>query len=276
MAMTVRTNLSAIQSAGVLARTNTALSKSLLRISSGQRITSAADDAARLGVAVDLQTGGRSVRQAMRNTNDGISLIQTAESASDAVTSILQRMRELAVQGASETITSTERSYVDEEFQELLSEIDRVAASTEFSGLNVSDGTTTALQVQVGITSSATNSQITLRLGDLTANSGLGVSALAITSASAALTALDALDTAINSVNGFRAQLGAVQNRMESSLNHSQAYSEALSAGYSSAMDLDFAEETANLTRNQIMQQAGISAMAQAKNINQGVIALLS
>jgi flagellin len=276
MAMTVRTNLSAIQSAGVLARTNTALSKSLLRISSGQRITSAADDAARLGVAVDLQTGGRSVRQAMRNTNDGISLIQTAESASDAVTSMLQRMRELAVQGASETITSTERSYVDEEFQELLSEIDRVAASTEFSGLNVSDGTTTALQVQVGITSSATNSQITLRLGDLTANSGLGVSALAITSASAALTALDALDTAINSVNGFRAQLGAVQNRMESSLNHSQAYSEALSAGYSSAMDLDFAEETANLTRNQIMQQAGISAMAQAKNINQGVIALLS
>jgi flagellin len=276
MAMTVRTNLSAIQSAGVLARTNTALSKSLLRISSGQRITSAADDAARLGVAVDLQTGDRSVRQAMRNTNDGISLIQTAESASDAVTSMLQRMRELAVQGASETITSTERSYVDEEFQELLSEIDRVAASTEFSGLNVSDGTTTALQVQVGITSSATNSQITLRLGDLTANSGLGVSALAITSASAALTALDALDTAINSVNGFRAQLGAVQNRMESSLNHSQAYSEALSAGYSSAMDLDFAEETANLTRNQIMQQAGISAMAQAKNINQGVIALLS
>jgi len=276
MAMTVRTNLSAIQSAGVLARTNTALSKSLLRISSGQRITSAADDAARLGVAVDLQTGDRSVRQAMRNTNDGISLIQTAESASDAVTSMLQRMRELAVQGASETITSSERSYVDEEFQELLSEIDRVAASTEFSGLNVSDGTTTALQVQVGITSSATNSQITLRLGDLTANSGLGVSALAITSASAALTALDALDTAINSVNGFRAQLGAVQNRMESSLNHSQAYSEALSAGYSSAMDLDFAEETANLTRNQIMQQAGISAMAQAKNINQGVIALLS
>ncbi len=276
MAMTVRTNLSAIQSAGVLARTNTALSKSLLRISSGQRITSAADDAARLGVAVDLQTGDRSVRQAMRNTNDGISLIQTAESASDAVTSMLQRMRELAVQGASETITSTERSYVDEEFQELLSEIDRVAASTEFNGLNVSDGTTTALQVQVGITSSATNSQITLRLGDLTANSGLGVSALAITSASAALTALDALDTAINSVNGFRAQLGAVQNRMESSLNHSQAYSEALSAGYSSAMDLDFAEETANLTRNQIMQQAGISAMAQAKNINRGVIALLS
>jgi flagellin len=276
MAMTVRTNLSAIQSAGVLARTNTALSKSLLRISSGQRITSAADDAARLGVAVDLQTGDRSVRQAMRNTNDGISLIQTAESASDAVTSMLQRMRELAVQGASETITSTERSYVDEEFQELLSEIDRVAASTEFSGLNVSDGTTTALQVQVGITSSATNSQITLRLGDLTANSGLGVSALAITSASAALTALDALDTAINSVNGYRAQLGAVQNRMESSLNHSQAYSEALSAGYSSAMDLDFAEETANLTRNQIMQQAGISAVAQAKNINQGVIALLS
>jgi flagellin len=189
---------------------------------------------------------------------------------------MLQRMRELAVQGASETITSTERSYVDEEFQELLSEIDRVAASTEFSGLNVSDGTTTALQVQVGITSSATNSQITLRLGDLTANSGLGVSALAITSASAALTALDALDTAINSVNGYRAQLGAVQNRMESSLNHSQAYSEALSAGYSSAMDLDFAEETANLTRNQIMQQAGISAVAQAKNINQGVIALLS
>ena len=276
MSMTVRTNLSAIQTAGVLQRTNTQLSKSLLRVSSGKRVNSAADDAARLGVAFDLQTGDRSVRQAMRNTNDGISIVHTAESAANSITSTLQRMRELAVQGASETINSDERSYIDDEFQQLLTEIDRIAASTEFSGLMVSNGGTTQLAVQVGITSNTSASRITISLGDLTASAGLGVSGLAITSAASALSALDTLDTALSSVNGYRANLGAAESRMEYALNNSQAYSEALSSAYSTSIDLDYADETANLTKMQIIQQAGIAAMAQAKNINQGVISLLN
>jgi len=277
MSMTVRTNVSAIQAAGVLGKTNKSLSKSLLKISSGLRINSAADDAAGLGVKTNLQTSAISVRQAMRNTNDGISIIQTAESAANEITDILQRVRELAVQSASETLQDTERSYIDDEYQQLISEIDRIAASTEFNGIALADGTntTSGIAVQVGITSNTTNSRITIELGDLTSSTGLGLSAVSLTSAASALSALDTIDTALNSVNSFRSNYGAVQNRLESSLDNSQAYVESLSAAQSQIGDLDFATETAELTKLQIIQQAGIASLAQAKNINQGVISLL-
>jgi len=276
MSMTVRTNVSAIQAAGVLGKTNKTLSKSLLKISSGLRIASAADDAAGLGVKTNLQTSAISVRQAMRNTNDGISIIQTAESAANEITDILQRVRELAVQSSSETLQDTERSYIDDEYQELISEIDRIANSTEFNGISLTNTSATGgVAVQVGITSNTTNSQITIRLGDLTSNSGLGLSSISLTSAASALTALDTIDTALNSVNSFRSAYGAVQNRLESSLDNSQSYVESLSAAQSQIGDLDFATETAELTKMQIIQQAGIASLAQAKNINQGVISLL-
>jgi len=277
MSMTVRTNVSAIQAAGVLGKTNKSLSKSLLKISSGLRINSAADDAAGLGVKTNLQTSAISVRQAMRNTNDGISIIQTAESAANEITDILQRVRELAVQSASETLQDTERSYIDDEYQQLISEIDRIAASTEFNGIALADGTntTSGIAVQVGITSNTTNSRITIELGDLTSSTGLGLSAVSLTSAASALSALDTIDTALNSVNSFRSNYGAVQNRLESSLDNAQAYVESLSAAQSQIGDLDFATETAELTKLQIIQQAGIASLAQAKNINQGVISLL-
>jgi len=277
MSMTVRTNVSAIQAAGILGKTNKALSSSLLKISSGLRINSAADDAAGLGVKTNLETESISVRQAMRNTNDGISIIQTAESAANEITDILQRVRELAVQSASDTLQNTERSYIDDEFQQLSSEIDRIANSTEFNGIKLTDGSnaTSGINVQVGITSNTTNSQITIQLTDLTASAGLGLGSVSLTSSASALTALDTIDAALNSVNSARSKLGAVQNRLESSLNNSETYVESLSAAASQIGDLDYASETANLTKLQIIQQAGIASLAQAKNINQGVISLL-
>ena len=275
MSMTVRTNVSAIQSAGVLAKTNKALNKSLLKISSGKRINGAADDAAGLGVATNLESDAISVKQAMRNTNDGISVIQTAESAANEVTDILQRVRELAVQSASETLSNNERSYITDEYTQLKSEIDRIASATNFNGIQLADGTDTNLSVQVGITSTTTTSQITIKLGDLTANTGLGLASVSLASATGALAALDSIDTALNSVNSVRSKFGSVQNRLESSLNNSQAYVEALSSAASQIEDLDFANETANLSKLQILQQSGVAALAQAKNINQSVINLL-
>ena len=141
MALTVRTNVSAMRSSGVLTQTTKSLSKSLLRISSGLRINSASDDAAGLSVATSLQTDAISLRQAMRNANDGISVVQTAETAADEITDILQRLRELAVQSASETLSDNERSYIDDEYQELVSEIDRIASATEFNGVSLASGT---------------------------------------------------------------------------------------------------------------------------------------
>ncbi len=276
MALTVRTNVSAMRSSGVLTQTTKSLSKSLLRISSGLRINSASDDAAGLSVATSLQTDAISLRQAMRNANDGISVVQTAETAADEITDILQRLRELAVQSASETLSDNERSYIDDEYQELVSEIDRIANATEFNGVSLASGTgDTQLAVQVGITSNTMTSQIVITLGDFTANTGLGLAAVSLTSSTGALAAIDVIDTAIGSVNSIRSVLGAAQNRIESALDNAQTYMEALSAAESQIRDADFATETAELTKLQILQQSGIAALAQAKNINQGVISLL-
>jgi flagellin len=272
--MSVRTNLAAMMASGQLGRTNKSLTGSLAKISSGLRITSAADDAAGLGVATNLETQVISTRQAMRNTNDGISIIQTAESAANEVTDILQRMRELAVQSSSETLENAERSFIEDEFVQLRSEIARIAAVTEFNGVSLADGTTTQINVQVGINNAA-SSRITISLGDLTTTT-LNIGSATLASVTGAQGAIDTLDTALNSVNSYRSQFGSVQNRLESSLNNSQVNAEALSAATSNIQDTDFATETSNLTKLQIMQQAGVAALAQAKNINQSVISLLS
>ena len=274
MSMTVRTNIASLKSTGQLNMTQRNLSKTLGRISSGLRITQAADDAAGLGVATALETSVISTQQAMRNANDGISIIQTAESATNEVTDILQRMRELAVQSASETLANEERSYIQDEFVELRSEVARIAAVTEFNGVALTDGTNTALDVQVGI-NNATSSRITIQLGDLT-TSTLNLGSLTLGTVSGSRTALDVIDTALSSVNSTRSLFGAVQNRIDSALNNAQIYVEALSAAESQIRDADFAVETSELTKLQIMQQAGVAALAQAKNVNQSVISLLS
>ena len=273
--MSVRTNLAAMMGAGQLGRTNQGLASSLSKISSGFRINSASDDAAGLGVSTNLNTQVSSSYQAMRNINDGISIIQTAEGAANEVTDILQRMRELAVQSSSETLADTERSFIVDEFDQLNAEIGRIAAVTEFNGISLADGSGTgSIDVQVGINSDS-NNRIAITLGDLT-TATLGTSAVDLSQASTAQSALDILDTALGSVNSFRSDYGSVQNRLESALNNSQVYVESLSAASSNIVDTDFATETANLTKLQIMQQAGVASLAQAKNINQSVISLLS
>jgi flagellin len=274
MALTVRTNIASMMASGQLNRTSKNLTATLGRVSSGFRINSAADDAAGLGVATNLETTTISQRQGIRNANDGISIIQTAESATNEVTDILQRMRELAIQSSSETLDNDERAYIEDEFDQLQEEMARIASVTEFNGISLTDSTTTQLDVQVGVYD-ATSSRITIQLGDLQTSS-LGIDALSLGTVTQAQAAIDAIDAALGTVNSVRSQLGAVQNRIESAISNATIYVEALSGAESQIRDADFATETADLTKFQIMQQAGVAALAQAKNINQSVISLLN
>jgi flagellin len=274
MALTVRTNIASMMASGQLNRTSKNLTATLGRVSSGFRINSAADDAAGLGVATNLETTTISQRQGIRNANDGISIIQTAESATNEVTDILQRMRELAIQSSSETLDNDERAYIEDEFDQLQEEMARIASVTEFNGISLTDSTTTQLDVQVGVYD-ATSSRITIELGDLQTSS-LGIDALSLGTVTQAQAAIDAIDAALGTVNSVRSQLGAVQNRIESAISNATIYVEALSGAESQIRDADFATETADLTKFQIMQQAGVAALAQAKNINQSVISLLN
>jgi flagellin len=240
------------------------------------RVTKAADDAAGSAVASNLHTVARSGKQAMRNANDGISIIQTAEGATKEVLNILDRMRELAVQSASDTLDNGERSYLDDEFEQLSDEVERIAQATEFNDLALADGSRTQLDVQVGVTSGA-ESQLTITLGDLTvSNLNVEKTDIDLTLASSARTAIDTIDNAIDSVNSIRAGYGAVQNRIDSAISNMVTYVESLSAAESQIMDTDYAHETAEMTRLQVMQQAGTAALAQARTINQSVISLLS
>ena len=273
MALTVRTNIASIMAAGKLNSTSNSLGSTLGRISSGLRINSAADDAAGLGVATNLESKVISTRQAMRNANDGMSVIQTAEGASNEVVDILQRMRELAVQSSSETLSDDERSFITDEFTELRDEVARIAASTEFNGLQITDGTNTQLDVQVGINNSS-NSRITIDLGDLTTTT-LGLTAAGLSTVTTAQSAIDTIDTALDSVNSYRSDLGAAQNRLDSAINNAQVNVEALSGARSQIQDADFAYETSEMTKQQIMQQAGVAALAQAKGMTQAVVSLL-
>ena len=274
MALTVRTNLSAMTAYNSLNTTSNALSSTLGRISSGMRITSASDDAAGLAVATKLSVRSDSLEQAMRNANDGISIIQTAEGATNEVTNILTRMRELAVQSSSETMANSERAYVNDEFSQLSAEVGRIASVTEFNGIQLTDGSTTTLSAQIGIDNNTT-SRISVSLGDLRA-SALGLNSIDLSTVTGAQSAIDAIDAAITSVNGMRSSFGSVQNRLDSSLSNSTNYLENLTAAEGQIMDADFAKESTNMAKQQIMQQAGVAALTQAKNINQSVLSLLN
>ncbi len=275
MALTVNTNTSAMRAANTLNNTQGALSQTLARVSSGMRITRAADDAAGSAVATNLSTQANSGRQAMRNANDGISVIQTAESASKEVIGILDRMRELAVQSSSETLEDGERAYIDSEFHQLSDEVERIAQVTEFNDIALANGDNATLDVQVGIDASS-NSRVAITLGNLeVSNLSVGTGDIDLTSAGGAQTAITTIDAAIDSVNSMRASYGAVQNRLESSINTMSSYVENLSSAASQIADADYATETAEMTRLQVMQQAGVAALGQARGMNQSVLSLL-
>jgi flagellin len=184
-------------------------------------------------------------------------------------------MRELSVQSASETLDDGERAYIDAEFDQLRNEVDRIASATEFNDVKLADGTKSTLSVQVGV-SSTSESQVEITLGDISVSAvGMTGTAIDLSNASSARSAIDTVDTAIDSVNKIRADYGAVQNRLDSSIRNMSTYVESLTAAASQIEDADYAHETAEMTRLQVMQQAGVAALGQAKGINQSVISLL-
>ena len=279
MALTVRNNMAALNSIKTLNRTQNKLTGSLAKISSGLRVNSAADDAAGMSVATRQQSDNASLKQAMRNANDGISLIQTAEGGLNEVYNILVRMRELAVQGSNQTYNSGDRAEISKEFTTLANEIKRIASVANFNRTKVLNSSTTGFALQVGIHKNADN-KILINLASVAATWGsLGISGVAsggITTLANSVTAINIIDTALKSVNSSRSTLGAFQNRLESTLNEASNYSQNLATSSSQILDVDYATESANMTRYQIMQQAGVAALGQAKAIPQSIISLLS
>jgi flagellin len=276
MGLTVNTNMGSLRAANSLNQTQGNLSNTLSRISTGLRVTKAADDAAGMAVAQNLGTLAKSGRQAIRNSNDGVSVIQTAEAASKEVLNILDRMRELAVQSSSETLDNGERTYIDDEFSDLADEVERIAQATEFNDIALSNGDNATLTVQVGVTS-GTESEVTITLGNLEATSlGVDTGSVDLSTATTAQSAIDTIDTAIDSVNSIRADFGSTQNRLDSAMSNMSSYVESLTSAKSQIMDADYAHETSEMTRLQIMQQAGVASLSQAKGMNQSVLSLLS
>jgi flagellin len=260
MGLRVNTNIFSMTAQRNLSLATDRLQANFAHLSSGLRISSASDDAAGLGISERMRAQVRSYAQAARNTQDGISLSQTAEGAMNEVSNNLIRMRELAVQASSGTLSTEDRATIDVEFQALIAEIDRLSTDTEFNGITLLDGSTATVSIQVGIDSGDT---IDVNLQDVSATT-LGVSGFDTTTAANAQTALAGLDTALDSVNTSRGELGAVQNRLMSAFRSINNTKENLAASESRIRDVDVAFETADLTRNTIMQQAATSVLAQA------------
>jgi len=273
MSIDVKTNTSALTALNALNRTSRALSRNFEKISTGLRIARSADDAAGLGVSEALKADHHSADVAARNVNDGISLIGVAEGASSEVGNILTRLRELAIQSSSETLANSERSYIEDETTQLVSEVARIASVTEFNGVKLTDGSVTSMDVQAGIQNTS-NDRISILLGDLT-TTGLGIGNLHLDTVTNAQAAIDTIDTAISSVSQTRSLFGAVENRLNSTLNNLESFSEATKTAESRIRDADFGQETAALSQNQILQQAGVSILSQAKGLSSSAVTLL-
>ena len=284
MPVRIFNNIPSLNAQRILGINNDRLAKSVERIASGIRVNRGADDAAGLAISEALRSDIRALRQAVRNANDGISLINVAEGALNEQSGILIRLRELASQAATGTVGSTERQTIQLEFSALSNELDRIAATTEFNGQGLVDGSlastvssTNQVLIQIGINSSS-NSRINLNeevaLRAIT-TSTLGIDVLSVSTAANALTTLDTVNTAISSVTQGRGKVGAVQNRLVRSIANLSISVENLMAAESAIRDADIAEEIATLTRNQILVQASTAMVGQANLIPQTVLQLL-
>ena len=273
MAQTINTNLVSLNAQRNLSMSGGSLATSMQRLSSGLRVNSAKDDAAGLAIADRMQTQVRGMNVAMRNANDGISLAQTAEGAIGKVGDMLQRMRELAVQAANATNGTSDRANLNAEFGQLTAEITRTLGNTRFNGLAILGADAGAQVFQVGANST---DQITITTEDLAAAPAIAaLPGSDLLSATNSTTAMDAIDAALTVVNAERAQYGATQNRFEAVIETLQVASENQSAARGRIMDADFAMETANMSRAQILQQAGTAMVAQANQLPQQVLQLL-
>jgi flagellin len=268
MSQTINTNVMSLNAQRNLNSTQTSLATALQRLSSGLRVNSSKDDAAGLAIGTRMDAQIRGMNVAMRNASDGISASQTAEGGLVEVTSALQRMRELAMQAANGTNTTAEISLMNTEYAQLSSEIDRIISSTKFNGVAVLQATA-GTTYQVGA-----NSGDTISVAAVSIASG-GFSLSSLSDNSSGVTAMTAIDSALNTVNSHRATLGAVQNRFQSTISNLSVSVENTSAAKSRIMDADYAAETANMTRAQILQQAGTAMLAQANAVPQTVLTLL-
>lgn len=281
MAMVINTNVASLNSQRMLDRTNMSLTTSMERLSSGLRVNSAKDDAAGLAIADRMTSQVRGMTVAMRNANDGISMAQTAESAMGSITETLQRMRDLGVQAANRgAVSDSDRQKLQTEFKQLGDEINRIIENTEFNGKKILNGSLVGAIFQVGAGTSA-NNQISITVSDLQGVSGIsaiaggGVSIGSGAASADVLSAINTIDTAISKIDDFRATLGAVQNRFTTTIGNLQSSIENQSAARSRILDADFAVETSNLSRSQILQQAGTAMLAQANQSTQSVLSLL-
>lgn len=276
MGFRIVTNTAALNAQRTLSNNRRALDKSFEKLSSGSRITRAGDDAAGLAISENLIAQIRGMRQAKRNAQDGISLIQVSEGGLNEITNILVRLRELAVQAASDTIGETERKFTDREYQSLKEEVDRISNSTEFNGTPLLNGRAGILEFQVGTRNNpvldrivyngeAANATLaSLKLGGESVSTKLG-----------AQTSLAVIDDALVQVNSIRSDLGAMQNRLQSTINNLSVADENLSAANSRIRDVDIAEESSEITRNNILVQAGTAVLAQANTASQLALKLL-
>lgn len=265
MGLRINTNVPSLSAQRSLSENSQRLNDNLRKLSAGERITRAGDDAAGLAISENLKAYIRGSRQAKRNAGDGISLVQTAEGGLNEISSILIRLRELSVQAASDTIGESERGFSDIEFQQLKTEIDRIARSSEFNGIKLLDGSGGLLEFQIGVKNDPLLDRLNYDGSAATATlMSLGIASEAIASKVGAQQSLQRLDDALVQVNGVRANLGAVQNRLQSVINNLGISDENLSAAQSRIRDVDVASETAELTKNNILVQSGVSVLSQA------------
>ena len=276
MGFRINTNISSISAQRSLSKSNAATQSTLSKLSSGTRITKSADDAAGLAISEKLKARIRSTQQADRNANDGISMVQTAEGSLDEISSMLTRLRELSIQSASDTVGDTERGFTDMEYQNLKQEIERVSQTTEFNGTKLLDGSGGQLDFQIGVNNDDFQDRIVYDTEFQQAGiESLGIDDIGVASKEGAQDSLSNIDAAIENISGQRASLGALQNRLVSTSNNLQTSAENLSAANSRIRDVDYAQASADNARNNILNQAGTSVLAQANAQGQNALRLI-
>ncbi|NOT79528.1 MAG: flagellin FliC [Bacteriovoracaceae bacterium] len=276
MGLRINTNVASLNAQRNLGSTRISMNKSLEKLSSGQRINRAGDDAAGLAISENLKAQIKGLGQAERNAEDGISLVQIAEGALGEVSNILIRLRELSVQAASDTIGSTERKFLNVEFEQLTSEVDRIANSTEFNRVPLLNGTGAVFDIQIGTRNDPISDRLTFDASSADVNvAALGLNLASVSDKISAQNSLTSIDQAIISVSGIRADFGALQNRLQSTVNNIQTSIENLAAANSRVRDTDVAAETAELTKQNILMTAGTSVLAQANSSTNNALSLI-
>ena len=276
MGLRINTNIASLNAQRTMMNTRRSLDKSLERLASGSRINSAGDDAAGLAISENLRAQIRGMRQAKRNAQDGVSLIQVSEGGLNEVSSILIRLRELSIQAASDTIGDTERQFTDREFQQLKQEIDRISNVTQFNGTPLLNGKAGIFEIQVGTHNNPLLDRVVYN-GERSDSSldALRLGGESVATKQGSQLSLGVIDDALVRVNSIRADLGALQNRLQSTINNLAISDENLSAANSRIKDTDFAEEVSEMTKNNILMQAGISVLGQANQTNSAAVKLL-